>query len=228
MSKKTLVWVWIIRVTHWLMAIGFLMAFVSSEFENNMNIHFAFGMFLGVLVLFRIIFGFIGPRYANFKDFPIGPDNITNFLSSLASRSKEKKYLGHNPLASLVMLGIMLSLVFTAISGMAYRANHDVEVLENIHEGLVTISIVLIVFHLLGVFVDLVLKPKEGTFASIFTGYKNQEGDHSQMTAVHKLFAFFWILLPLIAFYIGFSSQDQEHSHDHSSHEEHQEHRHDK
>lgn len=226
MGKKTLVWVWIVRVTHWLVAIGFLMAFISSEFKNNMNIHFAFGMFLGVLVLFRIVFGLIGPRYANFKDFPIDPNNIANFLSSLTSRSK-KKYLGHNPLASLVMLAIMLSLVLTAISGMAYHANHDVEILENIHEGLVTLSIILVVFHLLGVFVDLVLHPKEGTFASIFTGYKNQEGKHSQMTTVHKLFAFFWILLPLIAFYIGFSSQDQEHSHDHSSHEEHEEHRHD-
>ena len=64
---KTKVWTVSIRIFHWLLAIGFACAYILSYFDDYENLHYAFGLFVGVLILFRIIYGFVGNKYANFK-----------------------------------------------------------------------------------------------------------------------------------------------------------------
>lgn len=201
--KKTLIWTWPTRLFHWFMALGFIGAVVTAGMGEDigMNPHFAFGMFVGALALFRILFGFFGTRYARFKDFPMG--EIGSFVSGMFKRKEDKEYPGHNPLASLVMLGIMLSLLFTAMSGMAIRATKGADFAKTMHGVFVTLSFALIVLHLLGVFSDLFLRKQMGTLGSIFTGYKNVQAEKAELTGGQKIYAIVWLIVPLLAFAVG-------------------------
>jgi len=66
---KSYIWTLPTRVFHWSLAIGFTTAYILGDFDKFENLHFAFGAFVGTLILFRIVFGIFGPRYSNFKDF---------------------------------------------------------------------------------------------------------------------------------------------------------------
>lgn len=201
--NKTLIWTWPTRLFHSFMALGFIGAFVAAQMAEDigMNPHFAFGMFVGALALFRILFGFFGPRYARFKDFPMG--EIGSFVSGMLKRKEDKEYAGHNPLASLVMLAIMLGLLLTAMSGMAVRATKGAEIAENIHKMFFMFSMVMVVLHLLGVFSDLFLRKHMGTLGSIFTGYKNVQAEKAELTGGQKIYAVLWLIVPLLAFAVG-------------------------
>jgi len=59
------------RLFHWALAISVIGAIVSVNIGGNaMAWHFRFGYAVLTLLLFRIIWGFIGPRYARFSSFP--------------------------------------------------------------------------------------------------------------------------------------------------------------
>lgn len=201
--KKSLIWTWPTRLFHWFMALGFMAAFITAQVAKDigMNPHFAFGMFVGTLALFRILFGFFGPQYARFKDFPLG--EIGNFISNMLKRNEEQEYPGHNPLASFVMLGIMFGLLFTAMSGMAIRITKGAEIVENMHKMFFMFSMIMVVLHLLGILSDLFLRKHMGTLGSIFTGYKNVQAQNAELTKGQKNYAIVWLIVPFVAFAIG-------------------------
>ena len=57
------------RVLHWLLAISFAGAWLTCESEMLQMVHYAFGYAACVLVLFRLVWGFVGSRYARFAEF---------------------------------------------------------------------------------------------------------------------------------------------------------------
>ena len=70
-KRQNYVFVWPIytRIIHWLIASTFMSAFIFSLYENLLNLHVAVGIIFGFMLLYRIIWGFIGPRYATFNTF---------------------------------------------------------------------------------------------------------------------------------------------------------------
>ena len=52
------------RITHWLMAICFFVAYITSEGETFRLLHVTMGYTLFGLVVFRLIYGIVGPRQA--------------------------------------------------------------------------------------------------------------------------------------------------------------------
>lgn len=201
--KKTLIWTLPIRLFHWFLTVGFIAAFIAVQMRESigMNPHFAFGMFVGTLVFFRILFGFFGTRYAHFKDFPL--TEVSGFVSSMLKRKEEKEYVGHNPLASLVMLGIIFGLLLTAMSGMAIRLTKGAEVVANMHKMFFMFSLMMVALHLLGLLSDFFMRKHMGTLNSMFTGYKNVQAEPAELTNGQKIFSVLWLIAPLIAFAIG-------------------------
>ena len=61
------VWDIAIRVFHWTLVGCFAIAFISSE--DSRKLHVFFGYSVLFLVLFRIVYGFVGTKYARFSDF---------------------------------------------------------------------------------------------------------------------------------------------------------------
>jgi cytochrome b len=212
---KTKIWSLMTRISHWLLAMGFTIAYITGENEWNMNYHFAFGALVGGLLLFRIIYGLIGPKYSNFKDFPMGISKQINFLKNYF---KENTYVGHNPIASLVMFLMMIIGIFTALSGyflvtetssfLGFTLTEDF--VKEGHEVLANVFLILVLSHLAGIFSDAVLHRKMGTFGSIFTGYKNVQTEATQPNSFQKVFSVIWLAAPLLLFYLAFGLPSKE------------------
>lgn len=210
---KTYIWTLPTRIFHWLLAIGFTSAYILSDFDNLRNLHFAFGAFVGSLIFFRLVFGLFGPTYSHFKDFPFGLKNQTTFIKSYFS--KTKIYAGHNPLASVVMLLILIIGLLSGISGyLLYATENNIlnigigkDFIEESHEVFANLFLILIGLHLLGILGDAIFHSKTGTLQSIFTGYKNIETKNANLNSLQKVYVFLWLIIPFYFFYLAYGLQ---------------------
>ena len=207
---KTKIWSLTTRISHWLLAIGFTVAYITGENEWKMNYHYAFGALVGGILFFRILYGIIGPKYSNFKDFPMGVSQQIDFIKNYFS--KNHTYVGHNPLASLVMFSMMFAGIFTAFTGYlwATESAHFLgftfteEMVEEGHEIGAKLFLILVFAHLAGIFFDTIFHRKTGTLGSIFTGYKNVQAETVKTNAFHKIVSILWLVVPMVLFYLAF------------------------
>jgi cytochrome b len=109
------VWDIAIRVFHWTLLVCYAIAFISSE--NIMKLHVIFGYSVLFLVLFRILYGFVGTKYARFSDFLYAPAQIADYLKRL-SIGRPKHYMGHNPAGGLMIVILLLSLLALTLTGL--------------------------------------------------------------------------------------------------------------
>jgi cytochrome b len=203
---KSYIWALPTRIFHWLLAISFTIAYILSDFENLINLHFAFGALVGTLIIFRLVYGIIGPKYSQFKDFPMGITNQIEFLKNLKSRMN--LYAGHNPAASVIMILILLVGLCCSLSGYSlYSAENgnmifgmNEEFLEEAHEILANTFLVLVGIHLLGIITDTIIHKSNSSLISIFTGYKNVNATNVQLNAFQKIFSVLWFIVPLLMF----------------------------
>ena len=196
---KTYIWSLPTRLFHWLLVIGMVAAYILSEEEELLNFHSAIGYMVGILIIFRIIWGFVGPKYSRFSDFPIGIQSLKLFVSDMKSSKSHSP--GHNPAASLVMLAIILFALLIVVSGSLLLASEGQgffsgtsigltsDSLKEVHEIAVNILIALVVIHLLGNLVDFIFNRKVGTLGSMVTGYKNIEAENVKLTSLQKIIA---------------------------------------
>ena len=117
MSEKNLIPVWdiLVRIFHWSLVLAFTIAYLSEdEFEN---LHVYAGYVVLGLISFRVLWGFIGSRYARFSNFIYPFAEIKAYLSSLLTKNP-KHYLGHNPAGGVMIIALLVSLFATTISGV--------------------------------------------------------------------------------------------------------------
>ena len=130
------VWDIAIRVFHWALVGCFAIAFISSE--NIPKLHVFFGYSVLFLVLFRILYGFVGSKYARFSDFLYRPAQIADYLKGLLI-GRPKHYIGHNPAGGVMIVILLLSLLSLTLTGLkAYGvkghgplAKHEISVMTN-------------------------------------------------------------------------------------------------
>jgi cytochrome b len=92
-------------------------AFITAKVGNAwMDWHVRLGIAALALLIFRIIWGLIGPRYARFSQFVCGPVTVWHYLTSLAKQSK--KTPGHNPLGALSVLAMLGIIGLQAVTGL--------------------------------------------------------------------------------------------------------------
>ena len=80
---KILVWDWPVRIGHWLMVGGFVLAWLTAESETFRLVHAVSGGVVLAVAAFRLPWGFIGSRYARFVDFVRGPTAVKEYANSL-------------------------------------------------------------------------------------------------------------------------------------------------
>jgi len=130
------VWDIAIRVFHWTLVGCYALAFISSE--NIPKLHVFFGYSVLFLVLFRILYGFVGTKYARFSDFLYRPAQITDYLKGLLI-GRPKHYVGHNPAGGFMIVVLLLSLLSLTLTGLkAYGvkghgpfAEHEISFMSN-------------------------------------------------------------------------------------------------
>lgn len=109
------VWDIAVRMFHWSLVASFAVAWFTGEDESLVHIYSGYTV-LG-LVLFRILWGFIGTRHARFRDFVHSPAAVKEYLKSLFARSP-RHYVGHNPAGGWMVLALLASLLLTTITGL--------------------------------------------------------------------------------------------------------------
>ncbi len=204
---KTYIWSLPTRIFHWLLVIGLVAAYILSDDDELLNFHSSVGYMVGILIIFRIIWGFVGPKYSKFNDFPIGVNSLKKFAANMKESKSQSP--GHNPAASVVMLGIILFSLIIVVSGILLLASEgqglfafiqtglSEDSLKETHEIAVNILIGLVIAHLLGNIVDFIFNKKAGTLTSMFTGYKNIDAEGIKLNSFQKIFATIGLLAAL-------------------------------
>lgn len=173
-SAGVKVWDPLVRIFHWSMAASFLVAWLTAdEWEA---LHLWAGYAAAALVAFRLLWGLVGPRYARFTQFVRGPAAVRDHLAALL-RGRERRHLGHNPAGGAMILGLLAGLAGLCLTGWlgTTDAFWGVEWLEETHEVLANLLLVLVGLHVAGVLVAS-LGQRENLVRAMITGRKRPAG----------------------------------------------------
>jgi len=111
------VWDPFLRLFHWGLVLLFIAAYLSGSRPAYYRIHEATGLAILGLVIFRILWGFIGPRPARFVDFLRGPRAVVIHIRELLG-GRHRPMPGHNPLGGWAVLAILLLIFAEVLSGL--------------------------------------------------------------------------------------------------------------
>jgi cytochrome b len=187
------------RIFHWLLALSFAGAYLTSESEHYRDVHVMFGYTLAGLIGFRLAWGLIGTRYARFTSFMAGPGRIVEYLKSLLS-SSPKHYLGHNPAGAVAIFLLLAQGLLTAVSGFATYQEVGGEWLEELHEGAASAMLAVVAVHVLGVVVSSFLH-RENLVRSMISG--NKRGTTDQGIPRTHLAVGVLLLVAVLGFWTG-------------------------
>lgn len=140
------VWDLPVRLFHWLLAATILVAFFSSEEDSSLAPwHVPAGWAAAVLIIFRLVWGFVGGEHARFTDF-LKPGQIGHHLGSLLT-GKLARSIGHNALGGGAILGLLGTISAIVYSGVTMRGESE----GGLHEALANILLGLIALHVVAV-----------------------------------------------------------------------------
>lgn len=114
--RKVLVWDLPTRLFHWLAA-GLVAAAYASWRLNWMDWHAWIGDALLCLLLFRLLWGFLGSETARFGRFLAGPPSVARHLAR-AFRREPDRQVGHNPAGGWMVVLLLALLLGEALSGL--------------------------------------------------------------------------------------------------------------
>lgn len=200
MLQRILVWDFPTRVFHWSLALSFAGAWLTAESERYRDIHMALGYTLLGLIAFRLLWGFVGSRYARFDSFLYGPKKVAGYLRSLLTPHPEH-HVGHNPAGSWAIFLLLGLGLLAGISGiLLFQEVGGEEAFEEVHEFAANGMLAVVLVHIAGVVVSSLLH-RENLVRSMVTGYKTAEADAGIRTSYAWLGA---IMTALIAGFLVF------------------------
>ena len=145
-ENSVTVWDPVVRIFHWAVVAGCLAnLFIVEDGELA---HQVIGYVVAAVLVVRVVWGFVGTRYARFNDFVPGPRRLRRYLTLLA-QGREPRQLGHNPAAAVMMLVLMTLLAAVSVTGWmaTLDAFWGVEWVEELHEGVADAILWLALIH---------------------------------------------------------------------------------
>lgn len=193
MSKLVLIWDLPTRLFHWLLATSFALTYVFAQLGSDyIDWHLRCGYVVLGLMIYRVVWGLIGTKYARFSALPISPKHIIGYLKTFNEQADENtdnkatnKYLGHNPLGSLMVLFFVISLLLQAGSGLfmddeifttgpyvGYFGESFDQIMSTIHHNLADGILIAVVLHIIAVVFYLKIK-RQNLIKPMLTGKKS-------------------------------------------------------
>lgn len=197
-GNQVRVWDLLIRIFHWALVLFFVVAYFTGEEESAWHIYSGYAV-LG-LVLFRIVWGIIGTRFARFSNFVYSPSDVLSYAKGFFSL-RPKHFVGHNPLGGLMVIAMLIGLLATTATGlMVYaleeragpfaplvaepgtagfdevRLEEREEYWEELHELFTNIMLGLILIHVVAVLAGSAVH-RENLVMAMITGKKPRRPD---------------------------------------------------
>ena len=119
LTKSRRVWDLPLRLFHWLIALCFAGLWLTAELGVNwMEWHFRLGYLTGFLLIYRLIWGFVGSRHARFASFLPSFRGFKAYLRAFFSKTHPIVSVGHNPVGALMVFALLLVLSLQVITGL--------------------------------------------------------------------------------------------------------------
>jgi cytochrome b len=181
------VWDASVRLYHWAIVVLVLFSWGSAEW-GYMDWHKLSGYAILTLVLFRIIWGFVGSDTALFVRFLKSPVAALSHLAHIAKREPDRE-VGHNAAGGWMVLVLLGLLLVQAATGLASNDDIDTEGpysrwvgkewsdwASHIHSLTFTLIEIAVALHVLAVLAYLVLKG-QNLVRPMITGKKRLPGN---------------------------------------------------
>ncbi|MBU3547928.1 cytochrome b/b6 domain-containing protein [Polynucleobacter sp. P1-05-14] len=157
MKKIIRVWDLPIRLFHWLLVVCIAGSFVTINLGDEfIQWHAYFGYSILTLLIFRIVWGFVGSTHARFASFLPTKKAIFDYLSGSSPR-----VLGHNPIGAISVFSLIFVLCVQVLTGLfvddevsfqgplaKYVSGSISSFLSEIHEGNQVVIYTLIAIHI--------------------------------------------------------------------------------
>ncbi len=104
------------RLFHWLLAAAVVGLVITANVGGNwMHWHLRLGYAVLTLLLFRLVWGFVGGHWSRFGSFLYAPSTV---LAYLRGRGKPEHRVGHTPLGALSVFALLLILLAQVSTGL--------------------------------------------------------------------------------------------------------------
>lgn len=116
MGSKVRVWDLPTRVFHWSLVLCFIGLLVTGEVGGEAMVwHFRLGYTVLSLLLFRLVWGFIGGHWSRFRAFVVSPGVTLRYVQG---HGVARQAVGHNPLGSWSVLALLVFSLLQVAAGL--------------------------------------------------------------------------------------------------------------
>lgn len=207
------IWDLPIRLFHWLLVVLIGFMWLSAE-KGWLEWHMWSGYAILSLLVFRVIWGFVGSDTARFLYFLKSPIEALRHLSHITKREPDTE-VGHNAAGGWMVLGLLALLLAQVVTGMA--SNDDVSIegplvglvgkswsdwMTGQHHRLFTLIQIAVALHVLAIITYAVLK-RHDLVRPMITGKKRMPGAMAAPRMMSsKLALVIWIAVAVLVFVV--------------------------
>lgn len=195
------VWDPLVRFGHWVLVAAFFAAYFTED--DLLMVHVWAGYVVGAIVVIRLLWGFVGTRYARFADFVRPPGEALRYIADLVA-GKSRRYIGHSPAGGAMVVALLFFIAVTVFSGIvvygmeegagplagwAVQHAESEDIWEEVHEVFANLTLFLVGLHVAGVLYASHAH-SENLIKAMFTGRKragNSESESAETTYVRKI-----------------------------------------
>ncbi|MCA8880945.1 MAG: cytochrome b/b6 domain-containing protein [Rhodobacteraceae bacterium] len=147
------VWDPAVRLFHWSLVAGFAANAIITDPESK--IHRWIGYTVLSLVLFRLVWGVVGSRFARFSSFPPDLKGAREQLQDILT-GRRRVHLGHTPLGGLMIYNLLATILVICISGYLMTTDRfwGTEWTEELHAAAVTWAELSVIAHITAVILE--------------------------------------------------------------------------
>ncbi len=115
-SHTVRIWDLPTRVFHWALFVCVAGLIITGNVGGYwMSWHFRLGYCVMTLLMFRIVWGFVGGKWSRFASFIYSPKSLFDYLSG---KAKPEHSAGHSPLGALSVFGLLAFLALQVGTGL--------------------------------------------------------------------------------------------------------------
>lgn len=191
--KLDKVWDPVTRLWHWVLALAVGIGWSFGKFMtfDTIQWHFYIGYLILGLMLFRYLWGFIGPEPVTYRAIIPSPRSTIEYLRHIGRREPSGSR-GHNPIGSLSVIAMLIVITAQAVTGLfiesddffeygplaGYVSEATVSRLTWWHHFNADVILILVVLHVVAILFYLLWK-KENLIKPMINGWKWVKRDQS-------------------------------------------------